>query len=147
MHIFREFYTGWLTHWGEDNAKTGANFTVAALEVILSRNRFAVLYVFRFFYCSQVIIYLILTWCAFLEFLDGIWLNKLWVLYWCKYWCKWVRVRAWSYILWLRKNEMAFSCNFLQNITPLIKLTSFSSRMHLLESPVTSTMQSSKVYY
>lgn len=31
--------------------------------------------------------------------------------------------------------------------SPLIKLTSFSPRMHQLESPVMSTMQSSEVYY
>ncbi|XP_059640002.1 beta-galactosidase 17 [Cornus florida] len=39
-----EFYTGWLTHWGEDIAKTDADFTAAALEKILSRNGSAVLY-------------------------------------------------------------------------------------------------------
>ncbi|KAG9143276.1 hypothetical protein Leryth_010213 [Lithospermum erythrorhizon] len=39
-----EFYTGWLTHWGERNANTDANFTAASLEKILSRNGSAVLY-------------------------------------------------------------------------------------------------------
>ncbi|XP_042488565.1 beta-galactosidase 17 [Macadamia integrifolia] len=39
-----EFYTGWLTHWGEKLAKTDANFTASALETILSRNGSAVLY-------------------------------------------------------------------------------------------------------
>lgn len=42
---FSEFYTGWLTHWGEKIAKTDADFTAAALEKILSRNGSAVLYV------------------------------------------------------------------------------------------------------
>ncbi|KAF9685142.1 hypothetical protein SADUNF_Sadunf03G0023700 [Salix dunnii] len=39
-----EFYTGWLTHWGEKNAKTDADFTASALEQILSRNGSVVLY-------------------------------------------------------------------------------------------------------
>ncbi|KAJ8755751.1 hypothetical protein K2173_024295 [Erythroxylum novogranatense] len=39
-----EFYTGWLTHWGEKIAETDANFTASALEKILSRNGSAVLY-------------------------------------------------------------------------------------------------------
>lgn len=39
-----EFYTGWLTHWGEKNAETGAAFTARALDSILSRNGSAVLY-------------------------------------------------------------------------------------------------------
>ncbi|XP_058780617.1 beta-galactosidase 17-like [Vicia villosa] len=39
-----EFYTGWLTHWGEKNAKTGADSTAAALEEILRKNGSAVLY-------------------------------------------------------------------------------------------------------
>ncbi|KAL8159264.1 hypothetical protein V2J09_000801 [Rumex salicifolius] len=39
-----EFYTGWLTHWGEKNAKTDASFTASELEKILSRNVSAVLY-------------------------------------------------------------------------------------------------------
>ncbi|XP_077210124.1 beta-galactosidase 17 [Tasmannia lanceolata] len=39
-----EFYTGWLTHWGEKLAETGASFTAKALEAILSRNGSAVLY-------------------------------------------------------------------------------------------------------
>ncbi|PWA63941.1 beta-galactosidase 17 [Artemisia annua] len=39
-----EFYTGWLTHWGEIIAKTDANSTASALENILSRNGSAVLY-------------------------------------------------------------------------------------------------------
>lgn len=42
---FREFYTGWLTHWGENIASTGADFTAAALDKILSLNGSAVLYV------------------------------------------------------------------------------------------------------
>lgn len=46
---FREFYTGWLTHWGEKLAETSAEFTAAALEKILARNASAVLYV-----CSQI---------------------------------------------------------------------------------------------
>lgn len=40
-----EFYTGWLTHWGEEIAKTGADFTAAALEKILQKNGSVVLYV------------------------------------------------------------------------------------------------------
>ncbi|CAH2049148.1 unnamed protein product [Thlaspi arvense] len=40
----REFYTGWLTHWGENIVKTNAASTAAALEKILSRNGSAVLY-------------------------------------------------------------------------------------------------------
>lgn len=39
-----EFYTGWLTHWGERNAKTDADSTAAALEEILRKNGSAVLY-------------------------------------------------------------------------------------------------------
>ncbi|XAR67615.1 Beta-galactosidase [Bertholletia excelsa] len=39
-----EFYTGWLTHWGENIVKTNAASTAAALEKILSRNGSAVLY-------------------------------------------------------------------------------------------------------
>ncbi|XP_010262091.1 PREDICTED: beta-galactosidase 17 [Nelumbo nucifera] len=39
-----EFYTGWLTHWGEKLAETDANFTANALEAILSKNGSAVLY-------------------------------------------------------------------------------------------------------
>lgn len=39
-----EFYTGWLTHWGEKIANTGAGFTAASLEKILSRNGSVVLY-------------------------------------------------------------------------------------------------------
>nr|XP_043617273.1 beta-galactosidase 17 [Erigeron canadensis] len=39
-----EFYTGWLTHWGENIATTDAASTAAALEKILSRNGSAVLY-------------------------------------------------------------------------------------------------------
>ncbi|KAH1219314.1 hypothetical protein AAZX31_13G331100 [Glycine max] len=39
-----EFYTGWLTHWGEKNAQTDADFTAAALEKILQKNGSAVLY-------------------------------------------------------------------------------------------------------
>jgi len=41
----REFYTGWLTHWGEKIATTDADFTAAALEKILQKNGSAVLYV------------------------------------------------------------------------------------------------------
>ncbi|CAA0821140.1 Beta-galactosidase 17 [Striga hermonthica] len=39
-----EFYTGWLTHWGENIASTDANFTAANLEKIFSNNGSAVLY-------------------------------------------------------------------------------------------------------
>ncbi|XP_028550449.1 beta-galactosidase 8 [Dendrobium catenatum] len=39
-----EFYTGWLTHWGEPNAKTSASYTAAYLEKILSCNGSVVLY-------------------------------------------------------------------------------------------------------
>ncbi|OAY36500.1 beta-galactosidase 17 isoform X2 [Manihot esculenta] len=39
-----EFYTGWLTHWGEDLQHTGAGFTASALEKIFSQNGSAVLY-------------------------------------------------------------------------------------------------------
>ncbi|KAF7843491.1 Beta-galactosidase 17 [Senna tora] len=39
-----EFYTGWLTHWGEKIARTDADFTAAALEKILQKNGSAVLY-------------------------------------------------------------------------------------------------------
>ncbi|CAN6441788.1 unnamed protein product [Victoria cruziana] len=39
-----EFYTGWLTHWGERIAKTDAHWTAAALDNILSKNASAVLY-------------------------------------------------------------------------------------------------------
>ncbi|KFK41739.1 hypothetical protein AALP_AA2G166300 [Arabis alpina] len=39
-----EFYTGWLTHWGEKIARTDAEFTAASLEKILSQNSSAVLY-------------------------------------------------------------------------------------------------------
>ncbi|KMT04895.1 hypothetical protein BVRB_7g170620 [Beta vulgaris subsp. vulgaris] len=39
-----EFYTGWLTHWGEKIAKTDADFTAAELEKILSKNGSVVLY-------------------------------------------------------------------------------------------------------
>ncbi|CAA6671675.1 unnamed protein product [Spirodela intermedia] len=39
-----EFYTGWLTHWGERNAETGAEFTARELQNILSRNASVVLY-------------------------------------------------------------------------------------------------------
>ncbi|CAN4098514.1 unnamed protein product [Withania somnifera] len=39
-----EFYTGWLTHWGEHIANTDATVTSAYLERILSRNGSAVLY-------------------------------------------------------------------------------------------------------
>ncbi|XP_027928587.1 beta-galactosidase 8 isoform X1 [Vigna unguiculata] len=39
-----EFYTGWLTHWGEKIAMTDADSTAAALEKILRKNGSAVLY-------------------------------------------------------------------------------------------------------
>uniref|UniRef100_A0A1J3KAF8 Beta-galactosidase n=1 Tax=Noccaea caerulescens TaxID=107243 RepID=A0A1J3KAF8_NOCCA len=39
-----EFYTGWLTHWGEKISKIDAEFTAASLEKILSRNGSALLY-------------------------------------------------------------------------------------------------------
>ncbi|KAK1290458.1 Beta-galactosidase 17 [Acorus calamus] len=39
-----EFYTGWLTHWGERIAETSARSTAAALQKILSLNGSAVLY-------------------------------------------------------------------------------------------------------
>ncbi|KAJ4806944.1 Beta-galactosidase [Rhynchospora pubera] len=39
-----EFYTGWLTHWGEKLATTNASSTAAALENILSKDGSAVLY-------------------------------------------------------------------------------------------------------
>lgn len=39
-----EFYTGWLTHWGEANAKTSATYTADCLQNILSRNGSVVLY-------------------------------------------------------------------------------------------------------
>ncbi|KAJ0008037.1 hypothetical protein Pint_28944 [Pistacia integerrima] len=42
---FREFYTGWLTHWGEKIAATSADSTASYLEKILSKNGSAVLYV------------------------------------------------------------------------------------------------------
>ncbi|XP_031263428.1 beta-galactosidase 17 isoform X1 [Pistacia vera] len=40
-----EFYTGWLTHWGEKIAATSADSTASYLEKILSKNGSAVLYV------------------------------------------------------------------------------------------------------
>ncbi|KAL3632007.1 hypothetical protein CASFOL_024991 [Castilleja foliolosa] len=39
-----EFYTGWLTHWGENIASTDATSTATNLETILSNNGSAVLY-------------------------------------------------------------------------------------------------------
>ncbi|XP_075490019.1 beta-galactosidase 17 isoform X1 [Primulina tabacum] len=39
-----EFYTGWLTHWGENIASTDATQTATYLEKILSKNGSAVLY-------------------------------------------------------------------------------------------------------
>ncbi|KAL9235469.1 hypothetical protein vseg_010227 [Gypsophila vaccaria] len=39
-----EFYTGWLTHWGEKMAKTDATSTANELEKILARNGSVVLY-------------------------------------------------------------------------------------------------------
>lgn len=44
-HYVSEFYTGWLTHWGEKIAQTDADSTAAALEEILRKNGSAVLYV------------------------------------------------------------------------------------------------------
>lgn len=41
----REFYTGWLTHWGEKIARTDAGFTADSLDKILSMNGSVVLYV------------------------------------------------------------------------------------------------------
>lgn len=43
--VSREFYTGWLTHWGEHIANTDATVTASYLERILSKNGSAVLYV------------------------------------------------------------------------------------------------------
>jgi len=40
-----EFYTGWLTHWGESMATTDATSTAKSLKTILCRNGSAVLYV------------------------------------------------------------------------------------------------------
>lgn len=45
IYYCREFYTGWLTHWGEDIAHTDAKSTAAALRKILEKNGSAVLYV------------------------------------------------------------------------------------------------------
>ncbi|CAH9073495.1 unnamed protein product [Cuscuta epithymum] len=39
-----EFYTGWLTHWGEKVASTDADFTASSLENILAGNGSVVLY-------------------------------------------------------------------------------------------------------
>ncbi|KAF6157131.1 hypothetical protein GIB67_041592 [Kingdonia uniflora] len=39
-----EFYTGWLTHWGEKMAETDAAFTANALKTILCQNGSVVLY-------------------------------------------------------------------------------------------------------
>ena len=41
----REFYTGWLTHWGEKLAQTDAKSTAEALDDILRLNASVVLYV------------------------------------------------------------------------------------------------------
>lgn len=49
-----EFYTGWLTHWGEKIATTDADFTAAALENILRKNGSAVLYVCLDLFLSTV---------------------------------------------------------------------------------------------
>jgi hypothetical protein len=43
--LLREFYTGWLTHWGENIATTDAASTAEALKAILCHNGSAVLYV------------------------------------------------------------------------------------------------------
>lgn len=45
VFYFSEFYTGWLTHWGENIASTDATQTATYLEKILSKNGSAVLYV------------------------------------------------------------------------------------------------------
>ncbi|KAJ9680258.1 hypothetical protein PVL29_019540 [Vitis rotundifolia] len=42
--LYAEFYTGWLTHWGENIVSTGADFTAAALDKILSLKGSAVLF-------------------------------------------------------------------------------------------------------
>lgn len=42
---YREFYTGWLTHWGEKLAQTDAKSTAEALDDILRLNASVVLYV------------------------------------------------------------------------------------------------------
>uniref|UniRef100_A0A7N0RH82 Beta-galactosidase n=1 Tax=Kalanchoe fedtschenkoi TaxID=63787 RepID=A0A7N0RH82_KALFE len=39
-----EFYTGWLTHWGETMAKTDGDYVAARVENVLSRNASIVLY-------------------------------------------------------------------------------------------------------
>ncbi|KDP40762.1 hypothetical protein JCGZ_24761 [Jatropha curcas] len=39
-----EFYTGWLTHWGEEIQQTSADYTASALEKIFAQNGSVVLY-------------------------------------------------------------------------------------------------------
>lgn len=76
--FFSEFYTGWLTHWGERIATTDAGFTAKYLDAILSRNGSAVLYV-----CSLPLWYLlvIIFWFnVVFEISDGTWWNKLGIL-------------------------------------------------------------------
>lgn len=41
----REFYTGWLSHWGERLAHTDAQSTANALDSVLQLNASVVLYV------------------------------------------------------------------------------------------------------
>lgn len=41
----REFYTGWLSHWGERLAHTDAQTTAKALDAVLQLNASVVLYV------------------------------------------------------------------------------------------------------
>ena len=41
----REFYTGWLSHWGERLAHTDAQSTAKALDSVLQLNASVVLYV------------------------------------------------------------------------------------------------------
>lgn len=45
MGAYREFYTGWLTHWGELLAQTDAASTALALDNVLHLNASVVLYV------------------------------------------------------------------------------------------------------
>ena len=52
----REFYTGWLTHWGEKSAQTDAQFTARELQRILSQNASVVLYVWCYLNCSSEMI-------------------------------------------------------------------------------------------